>query len=135
LKLCIEFDGYLHYTKSKSVLDDKRKDEIVAGAGYKIVRIPYFIQLSAKTIKTLFGAKVAWKQEFPHGFVSNEPTVVLPADFCEAGLERFKQELKLFSSVKKDIIDSFKLRKEPIDAVLPPSLQYLLTEEVPVENS
>lgn len=128
LKICIEFDGYQHYTKASVIANDKLKDSVYEGAGYSVVRIPYFIQLSQKTLKVLFGIATKWKQLFPHGFVSNEPTVRLPADFCEAGLNKFQQDLKTFSCVKKDILESLKLRKEPIDLVLPPSLQHLLNE-------
>ena len=126
LKLCIEVDGYRHYTKSLIINGDKNKDEIYEGAGYKVVRIPYFIQISSKTISTLFGIKVQWKQEHPHGFVLDEPTCVLPADFCELGVQRFEEDLKKFSSIKSDIMESLRLRKEPAVAVLPTSLRHLL---------
>lgn len=128
LKLCIEFDGYQHYTKAASVVNDRLKDDVYKGAGYKVVRIPYFVQLSQKTLKVLFDVKTAWKQIYPHGFVSKEPTVKLPADFCELGLKKFLEDLKTFSCIKKDILESLKLREEPIDQVLPPSLQHLLAE-------
>jgi very-short-patch-repair endonuclease len=58
LKLVVEFDGYLHYTKSKTVLDDIDKDRIISNLGYSIVRIPYFVQLDKRVMEHLFGT---WK--------------------------------------------------------------------------
>lgn len=126
LKICIEYDGYQHYTKSSSFSNDKLKDSIYKSAGYKSIHIPYFVQLSQKTLKVLFGVRVNWKQLYPHGFISDEPTAVLPADFCELGIRKFIEDLKTFACIKEDIIQSLKLRSEPIDRVLPPSLQHLI---------
>lgn len=51
--LVIEFDGYQHYTKSAITLSDLNKDTILSDDGIKVVRIPYFVQLSTTSIKHL----------------------------------------------------------------------------------
>lgn len=58
LKMIIEFDGIQHYTKPDVIEKDYRLNEVYEKLGYKVVRIPYFIQLTNKAIKTLFGVTV-----------------------------------------------------------------------------
>jgi very-short-patch-repair endonuclease len=104
LKLIVEFDGDRHYTKAKVIIDDIIKEEIYKKAGYKVVRLPNFIQLNTKVIKFLFNIDYNFDQIFPHGFISKE--VTLPADFCQLGIERFKKDLEYFYMCKNDILDS-----------------------------
>ena len=59
-KLIVEFDGSTHYTSAKRIVADKAKDLAEARAGYKVIRIPYFVQLSAQTIKLLFSIDIKW---------------------------------------------------------------------------
>ena len=54
LKLIIEFDGLQHYTKPDIIEKDKINTALYKSFGYKVVRIPYFIQLSKKAVKVLF---------------------------------------------------------------------------------
>ena len=53
LKLIIEFDGLQHYTKPDIIEKDIRLTKVYEDLGYKVVRIPYFIQLSNKAVKKL----------------------------------------------------------------------------------
>lgn len=46
LKLIIEVDGLPHYQQPDIIKKDKEKTELYKKLGYKVVRIPYFIQLS-----------------------------------------------------------------------------------------
>lgn len=127
LKLIVEFDGSQHYTQTKVILRDFAKDEIYGKMGYKIVRIPYFVQLETKTIKLFFGLGCEKEPEFPHGFISKSST--LPADFCELGIERFLKDLEYFGCIKQEILDSLKAKLNEIGdirAVLPKSLHHLL---------
>ena len=44
--------------------------------GYKIIRVPYFVQLSSDVIKQLFGIDIDYKQIFPHGFIVDKNEVL-----------------------------------------------------------
>ena len=124
----VEFDGYAHYTQASRILADKAKDQLYSGAGYKIVRIPYFIQLSSSTCKTMFNVDLDIEQVYPHGFIDEK--CILPADFCELGVERFKSDINRFATEAEEIINSLKTKiaksKYGVDEVLPKSLKYLL---------
>jgi hypothetical protein len=58
LKLIVEFDGLQHYTKPDKVQKDADLTTTYQALGYKVARIPYFIQLSNKAVLTLFGVDV-----------------------------------------------------------------------------
>ena len=129
LKLIVEFDGPKHYTEAKRIVDDKIRDEFYLQNGYRTIRIPMFIQLTTQTIKELFNIDFNYTQTYKHGFIANLKTLVLPADFCELGISKFKNDLERFKSAKNEIIDSLKVKIEKlgnIDLVLPPSLHYLV---------
>ena len=42
----------------------------------KIIRVPYFVQLSSDVIKQLFGIDIDYKQIFPHGFIVDKNEVL-----------------------------------------------------------
>lgn len=73
--------------------------------GYRIVRIPYCVQLSHDTIEHLFGVGIDFEQVFPHGFIVDK-NETLPADFCSLGYERFLRDIERFSYIKDDIFAS-----------------------------
>ena len=54
-KFIVEFDGYRHYNSYETQLRDEIKYHHYTYIGYKVIRIPYFIQLSTKVILKLFG--------------------------------------------------------------------------------
>jgi len=129
LKIAIEFDGFLHYTQPTSVIKDKEKTAILKSAGYKVIRIPYYIQLDSNIINYLFPSLKTFRpSKYKHGFIDKK--VILPAAFCELGVERFEQEINTtFSIIKSDIIFSIKEKIIELENklfVLPPSLLYLL---------
>lgn len=129
LKLIIEFDGDQHYRNVKKIRNEIKKDQIYHKLGYKIVRIPYFVQISTLIIEKLFGKKLKYQQTFPHGFISK--TVIMPCDFCELGIVKFKIDLEKFSYVKTEIINSLKEKAIELgdkELVVPPSLEYLLSK-------
>lgn len=129
LKLIVEFDGPQHYTSSSRIIADYERDKSYAEAGYKTVRIPYFIQLSKDVIKQCFGIESLIYGTYPHGFIGDAKTLVFPADFCELGVKRFLEDLKQFSCAKDGIItslrDKIKKHTSPL-CVLPPSLMFLI---------
>lgn len=127
LKILVEFDGYQHYTSASRIIKDREKDRLAAEAGYKTVRVPYFVQLSSYTVKTLFGMDIAVEQTYPHGFI--DKACILPADFCELGLDKFKNDLDRLPGIKTDIISSLRNKISElgtVEAVVPRSLSFLL---------
>lgn len=54
LKLIVEFDGLQHYQKPDVICADEIKNNMYEAMGYKVVRIPYFIQLTNEVIKIMF---------------------------------------------------------------------------------
>lgn len=111
LMLIVEFDGYKHYTEPSVIYRDRIKDETYSAMGYKIVRIPYFIQLETRTIKTLFGIDYKMAQEFPHGFIVDDG-LVCPAGYCKAGYEKYKQDKTKFKDVWCEVEYSLKVKME-----------------------
>ena len=96
LKLIIEFDGLPHYTNPDIIEKDSKNTYLYAGFGYKVVRIPYFIQLTKKAVETLFDINVS--EDLFNGLV---PSLGIkgrntPAYLCPAGIQRMAKEFKIF---------------------------------------
>lgn len=106
LKIIVEFDGHTHYTQSKTILADFKKDSIYSSMGYSIIRIPYFVQMSTEIISLLFQTTLEFEQSYPHGFIDKK--CILPADFCSLGLIRFEKDIERFSIIESDIKNSLK---------------------------
>ena len=129
LKLIIEFDGDRHYREAQKIKREEEKNEAYTQMGYNVIRIPYFVQLSTEVIKNLFDKDVEYIQTYPHGFIS--PTVIMPTDFCELGIEKFKLDLKRFKYIETDILHSLINKVKELndkDFVIPKSLNYLLDD-------
>lgn len=110
LKLIVEFNGHFHYTVPNTILSDEKKRLAYITLGYKIIEIPYFLQLDSRITKFLFGLPKGFNS-FPHGFISKN--LVLPASFCSLGVQRFYKELTNFPlEVAKEIIQSLENRPE-----------------------
>ncbi len=96
LKLIIEFDGIDHYRYPEKIRNDKIAKELYEQIGYKVVRIPYFIQLSNKAVKELFGVDVEEKlfdDKYASMGVKERNT---PANLCIEGIKRMAEEFKRF---------------------------------------
>ncbi|ASB50399.1 DUF559 domain-containing protein [Alkalitalea saponilacus] len=96
LKLIVEFDGLPHYTNPDIIEKDLINTELYASFGYKVVRIPYFIQLTNEAVKTLFDIEVS--EDLFDGII---PSLGIkgrntPAYLCPAGIERMANEFKEF---------------------------------------
>lgn len=125
--IIVEFDGYRHYSNSRRIVQDNRNDIIYKSLGYNVIRIPYFVQLDKSIIKLLFDKDLYYEQVYKHGFIDSK--AMLPSDFCELGIHRFKSDLIKFSIIKDDIIKSLQAKIEEfnnIDLVLPKSLHSLV---------
>lgn len=96
LKLIIEFDGLPHYKNPTRIKADHENEKLYSDAGYKVVRIPYFIQLTNDIIEQLFGRRFS-EPMFP-------PTIAslgikgrnTPAFCCPAGIARMASDFKKF---------------------------------------
>ena len=96
LKLIIEFDGLQHYASPDAIADDERKSATYTKAGYKVVRIAYFVQLTNDVVRQLFGVE-AQTPLFPSDIHSISPEWKnTPAYLCPAGIRRMAKEYKLF---------------------------------------
>jgi very-short-patch-repair endonuclease len=127
-KLIVEFDGYNHYNNSKTITRDYQKDKIYSSLGYTIIRFPYFVQLSDKTLSKSFETSLPVIQSYPHGFIDNK--ALLPADFNDLGIERFLKDLVKFDCIYDDIIKSIVCKIEilGVECVLPKRLEYLVKD-------
>ena len=95
-KIIIEFDGIQHYKDPLSILKDAEKDKFYKELGYKVVRIPYFIQLTNSVVETMFGIKVK-ETLFQEGIPSMGPKGEnTPAFLCHAGIERMAEEFRKY---------------------------------------
>lgn len=119
LKLIVEFNGDRHYLNNKTQKSDNEKFIKYSEMGYKVISIPYFIQLSHDIIKLLFNIDIEWTQQYPHGFIHDK--VTLPVDYNYYGVQRFKDDLKKFNIIAPDIIQSLETKIELLgeDNVLP----------------
>ena len=127
LKLILEFDGDSHYCKASRIITDIKKDNDYKRLGYKIVRIPYFIQMNSNLLYLIFDEEIDFNQVYLNGFI--DKNAVLPADFCEKGIELFIADLERFTYCKNEIIESLKNKVDElgnIELVLPKSLYYLI---------
>ena len=117
-KVAVEFDGYLHYTKAKTILDDSNKDKVLKELGYSVVRVPYFVQMDTRVMKHLFGEWIPNQfnlSNYPHGFIDDK--AILPADFCSLGIKRFELDLEKFDFIRDEILESLKQKNLPYHQV------------------
>ena len=113
LKIIIEFDGLQHYTKPDIIEKDFRLTEEYINLGYKVVRIPYFIQLTNKAVKTLFDIEVSeelFDEKIPSLGIQGLNT---PAYLCPAGVKRMAEEFKKFPEQYKTNIEFLKKQNDP----------------------
>lgn len=110
-KLIIEFDGFRHYSQAKIIFADLVKDKTYSKMGYRIVRIPYFVQFCEELERYIFNEyRSKIKNTFGHGFISKE--CMLPADFNYLGEKKFKGDLVKFKWCRDEIILSLENRPE-----------------------
>ena len=110
LKLIIEFNGLDHYTKPNIILKDIEKEKMYKDMGYKVVQIPFFIQLTNQAVEKMFGGIV--KEQL---FDGNVPSLLIcdkctPAYLCPLGIKRMAEDFQKYpeqydvnmSSMKKE---------------------------------
>lgn len=90
--IIIEFDGLQHYQKPDRIKTDEENEKIYQDAGYTVIRIPYFIQLTNDVVRQMFDVAVEeplFDPNIPSMGVKEHNT---PAYCCPAGLKRMAQE-------------------------------------------
>lgn len=105
LKLIVEFDGYPHYKRPDIIKKDVENTEFYKKLDYKVVRIPYFIQLSKSAVKVLFDVDVNFElfdERIPSLGIKGENT---PAYLCGAGVKRMTEEFRKFPNQYKVNVD------------------------------
>lgn len=108
LKLIVEFNGLQHYTSPNNILRDKTKEEFFTGLGYKVVVIPYFIQLTNKAAKILFDVSVSeplFDENIPSLLSEDKCT---PAFLCPLGIKRMAEDFIKFPEQYEININSMK---------------------------
>lgn len=106
-RIIVEFDGLQHYQNINEIKKDRKKDKLYGKMGYKIIRIPFFVQPSTETLKHYFDVDKELYLLYPHGFIiyNSRP----PSNFCALGLDRFIDEFEKFpETIKKNIVKSLK---------------------------
>lgn len=88
--LFVEFDGDSHFRDANVIFRDDAKDKIAATLGRRVIRIPYFIQLTTETFSFFFGEGFDVATSFPHGFIAHK---MLPSSFCPLGYARARSIL------------------------------------------
>ena len=128
LKLIIEFDGVQHYQKPDRIKADLENQKVYIKNGYKVIRIPYFIQLSNNVVKLMFGRDVQEKlfdESIPSLGVKGCNT---PAYCCPEGLKRMAREfhkyptqymvnLKALEDMNDEYLTGASLLKEEYDKI------------------
>lgn len=108
LKLIIEFNGLQHYQKPDIILNDNDKEKCYTNLGYKVVPIPFFIQLTNKAVKTLFNVDVKeplFDESIPSLLACDRCT---PAYLCPMGIKRMAEDFLLFPEQYEVNINSMK---------------------------
>lgn len=96
LKMIVEFDGLLHYTSPVNIINDENNTSLYSSLGYKVIRIPYFIQLTREAVMKIFGVDVGvelFNKNFPSLGIEYLNT---PAFLCSEGIKRMAREFKEF---------------------------------------
>ena len=106
----VECDGDQRYRNTLKIKPDDEKDAVAKELGFKVVRVPYWVQLDATTLKHWFGIDAVVEQDFPHGFIV---TKIFPASFCAMGIARFERELAVLpEAVRAAVLTSLRDRAD-----------------------
>lgn len=97
LKLVVEYNGPIHYTDPNVISQDYIKYSVFEDLGYKVVELPYFVQLDKEVIKYLFKVDSNYESNYPQGWVD---TAVFPAAYCSLGINRLYHNLFQYKGMK-----------------------------------
>lgn len=114
LKLIVEFDGLPHYGNPDLIEKDIKNQRVYEENGYKVVRIPYFIQLSNDVVEKLFGVKVKeplFDAKIPSLGINGRHS---PAYLCPAGIRRMAKEFLNYPEQYQVNLKALKESNNPI---------------------
>ena len=139
-KIAFEYDGPEHYNNVNKIERDQRKKKKLSELGYKVICIPYYLQLTQDIAKHLFfenfnvysdskyNAAVERIYEtldeesmLAHGWHTTSET---PANFVEKGIRRLLEEVEQYPpSVRCQLVHSLNLyikrSNGKIDLIIP----------------
>lgn len=95
LKIVVEFDGLPHFQSKEIYEKDMEKMQRYETVGYKVVRVPLYINLTTNAINNLFGTDL--KQPFFNENVSPFNTSFQPNCFCITGLKRMANDYLIYA--------------------------------------
>lgn len=96
LKMVVEFDGLPHFQNRDVYIKDLEKTTKYEAAGYKVVRIPLYINLTTSVINNLFGTNLS--QDFFTFGISPFNATFQPNCFCITGLKRMAKDYLKYAS-------------------------------------
>ena len=123
ISLIVEFEGIQHFQNVKKIFEDMERQTYLECLGYKVIRIPFYIQLTKDMIKFYFDVDVTEGSEVKSGFysMSTDKTKLnpnCPANFSVAGYQRFLNEFQTYpESTKLEIVESLRLQQQYNDGV------------------
>ena len=95
-KIIIEFDGLQHYTNPANILKDKENQAVYESFGYRVIRIPYFIQITQDVAREMFGVEVGEPLFDPTLPSMGKKWGNTPAFCCFEGVRRMAEEFKCY---------------------------------------
>lgn len=120
LRMLVEFDGIPHFRSRKEFLKDVKKTAKYQAAGYRVVRIPLYINLTTNVINKLFGTNL--QQDFFTENVSPFNETFQPNTFCITGLKRMADDFKSLAP------EQIPLMMESIREKSPDEYEYLKSQ-------
>lgn len=109
--MIVEFNGYHHYTDTKTIIRDYALREYCYTNNIKLVEIPYFVQLFNHNFSKYFGCNIDKEitTNQPSGFIIEK--IVLPYDYCSLGVTRFMDDISENDKTTDEILLSLRQRK------------------------
>ena len=95
-KLIIEFDGLQHYTNPLNIRKDRENQAIYESFGFKVIRIPYFINLTTDVVKEMFGINTHDNMFDPNLPSMSVKWLNTPAFYCVEGIRRMAEDFKRY---------------------------------------
>jgi hypothetical protein len=110
IKIAIKLKEAKHYLFPVDVKDISENYLAANRSAYKVIQIPYFIQLTNETFEHYFGREphAPILSDHPSGF--GDPQMIPPANFCSMGVNNFLTELgelpeEAFGIVYESLLD------------------------------
>lgn len=119
LKMVVEFDGLPHFRDRAAFEKDSANTKNYKNAGYKVVRIPLYLNLTTSVINKLFGVNLT--QPFFESNVSPFNKNFQPNCFCMTGLKRMADDYLKYAPEQPPIM------MESIKEMSPIEYDYLKT--------